>query len=47
MGTAEGRLDEEIFNLCDNPNPSWPWSSEEEMTKRLTGIAEEVPTNLG
>ena len=39
---AEGRRDEDIFNLCDNPNPSWPWSSEEEMTERLTGIAEEI-----
>ena len=40
---AEGRRDEEIFNLCDNPNPSWPWSSEEEMAERLTRVAEEVP----
>jgi hypothetical protein len=44
---AEGRRDEEIFTLCDNPNPSWPWSSEEEMTKRLTGITEEIPPNRG
>lgn len=41
-GRAEGRRDEEIFNLCNNPNPSWPWSSEEEMNERLTGVAEEV-----
>jgi hypothetical protein len=39
---AEGRRDEEIFDLSNNPNPSWPWSSEEEMTERLTGVAEEV-----
>jgi len=32
---AEGRRDEDIFNHCDNPNPSWPWSSEEEMTQWL------------
>ena len=36
---AEGRRDEEIFQLYDNPNPSWPWSSEEEMHERLTGVA--------
>ncbi len=34
---AEGRTEEDIFNLYDNPAPSWPWSSEEEMTERLTG----------
>src|ERR1700731_360253 len=37
---AEGRRDEDIFALSTNPNPSWPWSSEEEMTVRLTMVAE-------
>jgi hypothetical protein len=36
---VEGRRDEEIFALCDNPNPQWPWSSREEMTERLSCIA--------
>jgi hypothetical protein len=31
---VEGRRDEDIFDLYDNPKPGWPWSSEEEMTKR-------------
>jgi hypothetical protein len=26
------------FRLYEKPNPSWPWSSEVEMTERLTGI---------
>jgi hypothetical protein len=39
---AEGRPDEDIFELYDNPDPSWPWSSEEEMTERLTEVSEEV-----
>jgi hypothetical protein len=34
-----GRKDEEIFTLYDNPNPSWPWSSQTEAEERLTGIA--------
>ena len=33
---AEGRRDEEIFNLYDTTNPCWPWSSVEEMTERLS-----------
>ena len=24
---SEGKRDEDIFNLCDNPSPPWPWSS--------------------
>lgn len=44
---AEGRRDEDIFTVCENPNPTWPWSSDEEMTERLTGIAEEVPLHPG
>ena len=27
---AAGRKDEEIFNLYDNTNPAWPWSSPQE-----------------
>ena len=41
-GRAEGRREEDIFDLYDNSNPSWPWSSEEEMAERLTGVAAEV-----
>jgi hypothetical protein len=32
---SEGRKDEEIFQLSDNPRPHWPWSSDEEMKARL------------
>ncbi|MCI0455743.1 MAG: hypothetical protein L0Z62_02020 [Gemmataceae bacterium] len=39
---AEGRRDEEIFHLSQNPNPSWPWASEEEMTNRLAELAKEA-----
>jgi hypothetical protein len=44
---TEGRRDEDIFDLCDNPNPCWPWSSEAEMTERLTGIAGQTSANPG
>lgn len=40
---AEGRPDEDIFQLYDNAQPSWPWSSDEELAERLTGVTEEVP----
>ena len=33
---AAGRKDEDIFDLYHNPNPSWPWSSQEQMIERLT-----------
>jgi hypothetical protein len=36
---AEGRKDEDIFHLFENPSPFWPWSSAEQMTERLTEIA--------
>jgi hypothetical protein len=39
---VEGRKDEEIFSLYDNPKPSWPCASEDEMNERLTGVAEEA-----
>lgn len=39
---AEGRRDEDIFGLYENPTPAWPWSSPEEMNKRLTGPGQEV-----
>jgi hypothetical protein len=39
---AEGRPDEDIFQLYDNPQPSWPWSSNEELAERLTQTTEEV-----
>jgi hypothetical protein len=35
----EGRRDEDIFQLYDNPRPCWPWSSEEEMVERLLAVA--------
>jgi hypothetical protein len=39
---AEGRPDEDIFQLYDNARPSWPWASDEELAERLTGTAEGV-----
>jgi hypothetical protein len=39
---AEGRRDEDIFTLYDNPNPTWPWPSDEEATARLTRVAQRV-----
>lgn len=35
---AEGRPDEDIFNLCSNVNPAWPWSSPVESKERLNEI---------
>jgi hypothetical protein len=32
---AEGQSDEEICGLFVNPNPVWPWSSEEELNHRI------------
>jgi hypothetical protein len=40
---AAGRRDEDIFDLYANPNPPWPWSSDEEMAERLGATAAEVP----
>ena len=39
---AAARRDEDIFLLCDNANPSWPWPSDEEAVARLMGVAERV-----
>jgi hypothetical protein len=38
---TENREDEEIFNLFDVSDPPWPWTSPQEMSERLSGIAEE------
>lgn len=37
---AEGRKDEDILGFCCNQSPSWPWASEEQMTERLSELAE-------
>ena len=39
---AEGRPDEDILHLYDNPDPCWPWASESALTERLTKVAEEI-----
>jgi hypothetical protein len=44
---SEGRRDEEIFNLHTNPNPPWPWASEEEMIERLTETGAILPVRGG
>src|SRR6516225_4662827 len=38
---AEGRKDEDIFDLHHNPNPAWPWPDEEQLAARFT---EDVPS---
>jgi hypothetical protein len=32
---AEGKKDQDILAAADNPSPSWPWPSEEELRNRL------------
>src|SRR5262249_4613588 len=32
---AEGRRDEDIFNLPHDPNPVWPWPDDEQLGARL------------
>jgi hypothetical protein len=43
---SEGRKDEDIFNLYETPTASWPWSSEQEMSERLTAVASAGPGNF-
>jgi hypothetical protein len=38
----ESRRDEDIFTLCANPNPSWPWPSAESRA-RLAELASPTP----
>lgn len=35
---SEGRRDEDIFSLCTNPNPPWPWSTPTELVERLVAM---------
>jgi hypothetical protein len=37
---SEGRKDEDVFQLYENPNPCWPWSSAEEFAERLEPVGE-------
>jgi len=32
---GEGRKDQDILSVADNPLPRWPWSTREEFTSRL------------
>jgi hypothetical protein len=32
---SEGRKDEDIFNLYENPRPNWPWNSREDLLARF------------
>ena len=32
---AEGKRDQAVLEAADNPNPAWPWSSDEEFSARL------------
>ena len=38
--SSQGRNDEDIFDLFENPRRRWPWPSEEELRARLTAVAE-------
>ena len=35
---SEGRRDEDIFDLCHNPDPAWPWSTEDELAARIAEV---------
>jgi hypothetical protein len=43
---ADGRKDEEIFDLCDQANPTWPWSERElqEREQEIGAQAHKVPS---
>jgi hypothetical protein len=41
---TEGRKDEDIFALCRNDNPSWPWSTEEQLADRLVEVGVVQPS---
>jgi hypothetical protein len=41
---AVGREDEDIVNLYDNNQPSWPWNSLDEMSQRLGVVMQEAST---
>ena len=52
--TAEGKKDKDILQAASNPEPSWPWATQEEFNTRLeeagiAGSAEHVriQTSLG
>jgi hypothetical protein len=34
---AEGKLDQAILEVANNPDPPWPWRSDEEFCLRLAG----------
>jgi hypothetical protein len=39
---SAGRKDEEILELGNQPNPPWPWDSDEDSSGKLSAVAEEV-----
>jgi hypothetical protein len=40
---TEGRKDEDIFSLHNNPNPVWPWRDSENLAARFMEVA--APTS--
>jgi hypothetical protein len=38
---AEGRRDEDIFDLAHDPKPAWPWPDPQQLAERL---GEQVPS---
>ena len=39
---SEGKRDQEILDAANNPNPSWPWNSDEEFSMRLRASMQNV-----
>lgn len=44
---AEGKRDREILEVSANPNPAWPWSSDEEFSTRLSEARELATVKVG
>ncbi len=41
---AEGKRDQDVCDAAGNPNPPWPWSSEEQMQARLAEAGHALAT---
>jgi len=38
----ERKKDQEILNVADNPNPTWPWSTADDFRIRLAEATERI-----
>jgi len=43
---AESKPDQAILEAADNPNPCWPWRSDEEFSARLCNAQELNKTSM-